>query len=152
MRQRRERKPPERKTEVAPENIWAVTASSDYTWPAAWIACPSNVLDADESTMWNARAYAPAWIRFDLGPSAPCVVQLELLPSMDPESGETEHQIRMGMCPSGMGTVLTLKGNSKNREAITCRLPQGRRTRFVEVLTTRSASWVAWIRIRLWVE
>lgn len=152
MRHRHERKPPKQQEEVAPENIWAVTASSDYVWPAAWIACPSNVLDADETTMWNARAFAPAWIQFDLGPSAPCVSRIELLPSMEPAEGDIEHRISMGMCLSNMTTAVTFSGRGRDRDWIVCKLPQSRRTRFVRVLTTASPSWVAWIRIRLWIE
>jgi hypothetical protein len=152
MRHRREKRPPKHQEEVAPENIWAVTASSDYKWPAAWIACPSNVLDLDETTMWNARTFAPAWIRFDLGPSAPCVTRLELLPSMKPTEGEIEHQIQMGTSLCNMSTAVTINGKGGDREWIVCRLPQSRRTRFLEVLTTRSPSWVAWVRIRIWVE
>jgi len=146
----RRRKP--RPEEVAPESIWAVSASSDYAWPAAWIACPSNVLDADESTLWNARAFAPAWIRFDLGPAAPCVARLELLPSMAPTEGETEHRIQMGTSLSNMSTAMTLAGTCRDRDWIVCKLSQSRRARFVQILTTRSPSWVAWVRIRIWIE
>lgn len=138
--------------EIAPEQIWSVSASSDYAWPAAWIASPSSVLDPDESTMWNARSFAPAWIRFDLGHAALPIERLELLPSMEPKVGTVEHRIRMGQNASSMDTVAIVGGPCRDREWIHCRFPQPRRARFVEILTTKSPSWVAWIRVRLWTE
>lgn len=102
--------------------------------------------------MWNARSFAPAWIRFDLGHTAPPIERLELLPSMEPKTGTVEHRIRVGQTASSLDTVAIIGGPCRDREWIRCKFPQARRARFVEIFTTKSPSWVAWIRVRIWTE
>ena len=135
--------------EIAPECIWSVAASTDYSWPACWMVSQPNVLSLDDSAEWNAKA--PAWIRFDLGPSAPCISRIELLPSMS-APGVAEHRIRIGMDVASMETVLIIGGNCSHRKWLECTLHQSRRTRFVEIHTLAAPKWTGWVRIRIWME
>jgi hypothetical protein len=138
--------------EIPPERVFSVLSSSSMDL-FCWLLTPaSQVLDPDETTMWNSRSFAPAWIRLDLGMSAPCVCKVELLPSMEPREGLVEHRIKMGMHLSSLESVVTISGECKDRRWIQISLPQSRRTRFLEIFTVHSPSWVAWVRIRVWVE
>ncbi len=138
-----------RRKEIPKERIWSVSASSDHSWPACWIANPYNVLDCDETRVWNSRSFAPAWIRFDLGPSCPCVSRIDLMSSMDP--GPAEHRILMGTHLSAMETVMIIGGECREKW-LECLLPQSRRTQYVEIHTMLSPGWVSWARIRIWTE
>ena len=139
-----------RRKEISPEFIWSVSASSDHCWPACWLAVPSNVLDIDENTEWSSRA--PAWIRFDLGASAPCVSRIELLPSLSDAAGSAECRVMLGMHLAAMETVVVMRGNCDHRKWIDCTLNQSRRARFVEIHTVNAPKWTGWIRIRIWTE
>jgi hypothetical protein len=130
--------------------VVAVSASSDHAWPASWIASPLNVLDQDPAYIWNSYAMAPGWIRLDLGQPR-TVRRLELLPSMAPYSGLAEHRIRLGTTEGKLRTASVLYRECRDREWIVHTLEQGidNKARFVEILTTTSPSWVAWVRIRI---
>ena len=137
--------------EIHPSDVMSVSASSDYTWPACWIARPENTLETDETRMWNSRSFGPAWIRFDLGPSEPYVSRIDLLPSMHPASARVTHLVRMGKQPDLMETVMTFEGECTDRKWMVCRFVEShKRARYVEIYTPQSPSWVAWIQIRFW--
>ena len=139
-----------RRKEITPECIRAVSASTDYSWPACWTSTPSNVLDRDETTEWSTRS--PAWIRLDLGPSAPCVSRIELLPSMTDQGGSAECRIMMGMHMAAMDPVMIMGGICAHRRWLECNLNQSKRARYVEIHTVDAPKWTGWIRIRVWTE
>jgi hypothetical protein len=139
-----------RRKEILPEAVWAVTASSDHCWPACWLTTPYRALERDENTEWNSRS--PAWIRFDLGPSAPCVSRIELLPSLADEAGYAECRVQLGMHVAEMETVMVMRGSCGHRKWFDCTLNQSRRARFVEIHTDNAPQWTGWIRVRLWAE
>ena len=141
----------ESECEILADQVLSVAASSDSSWwPSILLFTrPDNVLSPDPNVMWNARSFAPAWIRFDLGRLMPCVSRMDLLPSMQPD-GFVVHRIRMGMYSDRMEEVARLSGMCSDRTWIRFRLPHSRRARYVEVMTVESPSWVAWIQIRLW--
>lgn len=150
---RQRRRGASRIEEILPSEVRCVRASSDSSWPACWISRPANVLLSDEGTMWNARSFAPAWIRLDLGESAPYIARIDLLPSMEPKDGKVTHIVRIGMNLHQMETVVTMKGEWADRQWAGCTFPEHyRRARYVEILTMDSPSWVAWIRVRIWKE
>ena len=143
-------RPVVRRKEIPPECIWSVSASSDYSWPSCWLAAPSNVIDRDETTEWSSRS--PAWIRFDLGASAPCVSRIELLPSLTDEVGFADCRVSMGMTVTAMEVAMTMSGSCGHRKWIDCTLNQSRRARFVEIHIANAPKWAGWVRIRIWTE
>ena len=122
----------------SPQTIHYVSASSDGAW---WVR-PEDALKPDETSMWNARSFAPAWIMLDIREPGPCL--LRLLPSMEPKCGACVHEIWTGEHPDRMRLAATVREACCDRVWVERPLTLAR---FVKVLTVASPSWVAWIRI-----
>ncbi len=130
----------------------ALKASSDshHLWPFSRF-CPSNVLTCGDYH-WNAGTFAPASIVIDLGTLPVYVTQIALLAEMEPKTGKVCHQIRLGLTRDTLHSVCWYSGVSQHGEWLQLQLDARRESRFVEVVTHESPSWVAWRRIRVWRE
>ena len=113
---------------------------------------PDKAFDGDHDTMWNAGAGPQQWIEADLG-AIRQLGGLLLVPSMAPE-GPTTHEIWVSTQPMGgdrtkAKLVHTFKGQTKDRDVLRFDFPKGLSGRYVQIRTTESPTWVAWIEIEL---
>ncbi len=121
----------------------AVTASSTYESSA-----PSNVLDGDPSTTWNAGPSPPAWIEIDLGAS--CEINLVWLLVEQTPAGLTVHNCSFGTEARVFSAPEVLSQQTVDGQELTCATDSVQRdVRFVRVETTLSPSWVAWKEIEI---
>ena len=127
-------------SEITPE-----IATSDCTvwWPLLR-APPSNALTDNEEAIWNAGRFAPASIRFEFAAPVRCT-RIELLPCMSPETGPVLHEIRTA------SDVYRYAGRATDRQWISAEL-NGQKVKTIEVVTLQSPSWVAWRRVRFWIQ
>jgi hypothetical protein len=115
---------------------------------------PDKAFDGDRNTMWNAGGGPQQWIEADLG-AVRQLGGLLLVPSMLPD-GPTTHEIWVSTQPMGGDRtkgrlVHTFKGHTKDRDALRFDFPKGSSGRYVQIRTTASPTWVAWIEIELGV-
>jgi hypothetical protein len=113
---------------------------------------PDKAFDGDRTTTWNAGAYAPQWIEADLGASTR-LAGIRLLVTQLPD-GETAHEIWVSNEPIGEDRARaklahTFKGNTRDGQALQFDFPKGLFGRYVQVRTTQSPSWVAWVEVEL---
>ncbi len=132
----------------------SASASSHYLWPFS-IYCASHVLTFDKN-YWNSGTFAPASITIDIGTMPVYVTRVALLTVMEPKTGKVRHQIRVGSTLEDMHSVCWYNGVIGDDEWMQVQLSDGnnnnprRKSRFVQILTHESPSFVAWRRIRLW--
>jgi hypothetical protein len=128
------------------------TSRSQYLWPLP-IFHPSNVLSPSDYN-WNSGTYAPASIVIDLGSPPVYITRIALLTEMLPAVGKVSHQIRIGTNSDTLHSVCWYNGVSFHGEWTQIQLIETgglqRKSRFVEIITHKSPSWVAWRRIRVW--
>ena len=132
---------------AAPVKIRPIAVTASKTWGADY--SPWNVTDGNLSTAWNAGAYAPQWIEFDLG-RAYSVRQISLQTEMAPP-GNYRHQIWVGSSPGNLRLVHTFSGYGTDGQYFnfgfdTKSLGMGN-VRYVRIVSEQSASWIAWKEI-----
>jgi hypothetical protein len=120
---------------------------------------PDKAFDGDRDTMWNAGSHPPPdgtghWIEADLG----AVRQLGglLLVACQQPDGPTTHEVWVSTEPMGGDRtkgklVHTFKGQTKDHEVLRFDFPKSQSGRYVQIRTTSSPSWVAWLEIELGV-
>lgn len=111
-------------------------------------------LPLDKVSRWNSGGYAPAWIEADLG-SQRTLDSLMLVAHQTP-NGETVHEIWVSNEPIGeerskAKLVHTFKGETADGQELKYKFAAGLSARYVQILTTDSPSWVAWLNIDLQV-
>lgn len=122
----------------------AVTTSS--THPSS---SPSNAVDGDPTTAWNAGHHPPAWIEIDLGASF-SIDQVRLLVEQTP-NGPTVHNVYFGDANRTFTLVEVLSRRTSDSEILSFAPNTARQSvRFVRIETTASPSWVAWNEIEVW--
>jgi hypothetical protein len=135
-----------------PATSLTATSSSQYLWPLSRFH-PSNVLSSSDYS-WNSGTYAPASIVIDLGNPPVCITRIALLTEMLPAIGKVSHQIRLGTTSDTVHSVYWHNGVTFHGEWTHFHLTETggmqRKSRFVEIITHKSPSWVAWRRIRVW--
>jgi hypothetical protein len=129
------------------------TSSAQYLWPLPLFHV-SNVLECN-GYYWNAGCHAPASIRIDLGSNPVYVTRIALEAVMLPAMGKVRHEIKAGLTANELHTVCWYNGVAVDGEWIHLHTGNSagdlrRRSRFLEVKTHESPSWVAWSRIRVW--
>jgi hypothetical protein len=131
-----------------------VTARASRSWAEQ---TPDKAFDGDRDTTWNAGTFPEAngqWIEADLGAIRQLGV-LRLVVAQSPD-GPTTHEIWVSTEPigdnrKGAKLVHTFKGHTKNGETLRFDFPKSQSGRYVQIRTTSSPSWVAWIEIELGV-
>jgi RNA polymerase sigma factor (sigma-70 family) len=140
---------------------------------------PQSAFDGNRQTMWNAGNYAPQWIEADLGSSMRLgditliVIQLpacetthEIWLSDEPIDGPSGQHMTSVDLPGGFPIpqipewketpqakrarlVHTLRGFTNDNQTLYFDFPKDTVARHVQVRTTRSESWVAWVEIEI---
>jgi hypothetical protein len=143
--------PADEEEEINPSEL-AASSPTYYLWPFP-LFHPCNVLSKTDCH-WNSGSYAPAFILLDLGTEPICITRIELLTEMLPATGRVQHQIRIGLTPDTLHNVCVYSGVVNHSEWIQIQLGMHgytrRRSRYIEIRTHESPSWVAWRRIRVW--
>jgi hypothetical protein len=121
-----------------------VTASSSYE-----TGVPSNAVDGDATTQWNAGHHPPAWIELDLG-AAYSIDQVTLIVEQTP-AGPTVHNVYFGTLDRSFTLVEVLSQRTVDGQELSFAPNSARHgVRYVKVETTSSPSWVAWNEIEVW--
>ena len=120
-----------------------VTASSSYE-----TGVPSNAVDGDATTQWNAGHHPPAWIELDLG-AAYAVDRVTLIVEQTP-AGPTVHNVYFGNESRAFTLVQVLSGQTADGQVLSFAPQAGSGVRYVKVETTSSPSWVAWNENEVW--
>jgi RNA polymerase sigma factor (sigma-70 family) len=141
--------PAETTTPVKPGTAWKKGVRASGFWQTE---IPENAFDGKGNTDWNAGDYAPAWIERDLGARRP-LAGITLIPCQD-IPGATVHEIWVSDEPIGNDRkkaklVHTFKGETTNRQELKFEFPKELSARYVEVLTTQSPTWIAWVQIEI---
>jgi HEAT repeat protein len=138
--------------EAGPPRKAKVSARASATWNNE--VTPDKPFNLDQPTTWNSGGYAPQWIEADLGAFSQ-LASIRLVITMSPD-GPTTHEVWVSQEPIGEDRTKaklahTLNGPNRNLEAIKFDFPQGLPARYVQIRTTQSPSWVAWVAIELYV-
>jgi len=109
---------------------------------------PTNVIDGDLESIWNAGAGPEQWIQIEMG-SPLALRKIRLIVSQYPE-GETVHQIWVGADPNNMALVHEFAGFTRDSDVLEF-IADGSldNIRFIRIVTTQSSSWVAWREIEI---
>ncbi len=122
---------------VAPPVITA-SASASYQNTS-----PSNTIDANPASVWNAGGSAPQWIELDLG-APQTIAALSLSVVQDP-AGNTVHDIYAGSTPNPTTLVKEIASFTTDGQVLTPTFsPALTNVRYVRIVTTQSPSRVAW--------
>ncbi len=141
LRQRRQPRPALEEKELFPASATSPSEGIMSFWSPH---PPTNALTENEDEIWNAGQFAPASIRFEFDTHIRCT-RIDLLPCMEPKSGNVVHEIRTG------SDVYRFSGRATDHRWIQAELnPDGQRARTIEIHTLESPSWVAWRRVRFW--
>jgi RNA polymerase sigma factor (sigma-70 family) len=113
---------------------------------------PDRAFDGDRNTMWNASTYAPQWLEADLGASKE-LGAIRLLVAQLPD-GWTTHEVWVSDEPIGDARAKARRAHrfvryTKNYDTLEFEFPPGLTARHVQVHTTQSPSWVAWLEVNL---
>jgi hypothetical protein len=113
---------------------------------------PDAAFDGNRQTVWSAGDYAPQWIEADLG-ACTQLASIDLLVTQLPD-GETTHEIWVSDQPIGADRarakrVHTFQGPTADNQTLHCDFPKETFARYVQIHTTRSPSWVAWVEVEL---
>jgi hypothetical protein len=151
MLSRRRPQAPQHKQADVEINALGASSASHYMWPLS-LFHPSNVLVRDEEWCWNSGVFAPASILLHLGNTPIHVTRIAMQTEMVPEMGKVSHQIRLGDTRDTLQSACWYNGVCTNGEWTDIDLSSDphRMSRFLEVVTHNSPSWVAWRRIRVW--
>lgn len=134
--------------EAAPLRLQGVfTASSSAPGSPA-----ESAGDGSSMTVWNAGAFAEQWIQVDLGRPVP-VARIRLQVHQVP-SGDSTHELAVGLDPNNLQTVRTFSGFTRDGDWLehTGDSASGHRlgnVRFVRITTKASPSWVGWREIEV---
>ena len=142
LRMRRKPDTPEECIEIFPSSV---TASSDSFWWWPTFTPAYNAITSNEDEVWNAGRFAPASIRFSFDTTVRCS-RIDLLPHMEPRTGEVEHEFHL------MNFASSIKGTATDNEWIHAvfKNTEELQTKSIEIKTVSSPSWVAWRRVRFW--
>jgi HEAT repeat protein len=113
---------------------------------------PENAFDGDRRTAWNAAGFPPQWIEADLGVSTQ-LASLVLVVNQDPPC-ETTHDIWISDEPIGQERataklVHTLKSTTRSMQELRLEFPKDTFARYVQIRTTETVGWVAWMEIEM---
>jgi HEAT repeat protein len=133
----------------APPHKARVSARASASWEDK---TPEKAFDGDAGTLWNAGTYAPQWLEADLGASrqlASLVLRISQLPA-----GETTHEVWVSQYPIGEDRTRaklahTFQGNTDDNQQLKHDFAKGLTARYIQVRTTQSPSWVAWVEVEV---
>jgi hypothetical protein len=116
---------------------------------------PDRAFDGLAGTTWNSGDYAPQWIEADLG-SATQLATLALHMTQLP-AGQTKHEIWISSTPIGEDLTAaklthTFSGHTDDNQWLKLAFPRGLVAQYVQIRTTESPSWVAWVEVELRVQ
>ena len=131
--------------QVPPQKITATTAFSF----GSIFEKPSNVLTPNNHETWNARCFPPATITLEFtgNTNLRLVTRIELLPDMLPERGDVEHRITLW--DGSVSKTSVYAGNGENLKWISIDISPPTPAHKIDILTTKSPSFVAWRQIRI---
>jgi hypothetical protein len=144
------------RVEAGPLTRARVTARASATCTLNQAKVTPDQAFASEATQgWAAGNYAPQWIEADLGASNR-LARLRMNPNQLPVVCDTTHEVwvsdeAIGENRTKAKLVHTFKGQTESGRALAFDFPKGLSARYVQIRTTRSASWVAWKRIEIQV-
>jgi RNA polymerase sigma factor (sigma-70 family) len=127
-----------------------VTARASASWKQD--TTPDRAFDGDPDTCWNAGRSAPQWLEADLGASRQLAgIRLTVMQWPD---GETVHEVWVSDEPIGEDRakarlVHTFARHTQVGQILALDFPRGVCARYVQVRTTLSPSWVAWVDVEL---
>jgi HEAT repeat protein len=115
---------------------------------------PECAFDADRQTYWNSGNFAPQWIEADLGATVR-LTSIQMTVTQLP-AGETTHEVWVSDRPIGEGEgraqaklIKTFQGHTDDSQVLQFDFSKEVFARYVQVRTTQSPSWVAWVEIEL---
>lgn len=125
----------------------AVTASNSYPGHP-----PSDAVDGQSGTSWNAGSGTTQWIQLDLGrPVSLAKIRLQLEQNPD---GNSVHVVSVGPDPEHLTNVYVWNAYTRNGEWLEASgdvgAYKGGNVRYVRVTTTKTPSWVAWREIEVY--
>jgi RNA polymerase sigma factor (sigma-70 family) len=152
-----------------------VSARASSTWETN---TPNRAFDGDRNTVWNAGDYAPQWLEADLGRSmrlgsiSLIVIQLpegetthEIWVSDEPMGSDFNRPLqpllldpalphvpvihRVKPPANGAKLAHTFQGYTKDNQVLAWQFPTEMFARYVQIRTTQSLSWVAWVDVEL---
>lgn len=128
----------------------AYTASGTYEGFVPYRAFDGE--EVDWYDYWNAGDYAPQWVEVDLGRTE-AVTRIRLVVAMLPDSDAT-HEVWVSNQPIQADTFQAMKlhtfaGPLTDRQVLERRLEAPQAARYVQVRTTSSQSWVAWMEVQV---
>jgi RNA polymerase sigma factor (sigma-70 family) len=135
--------------EASPIRTAKVSVRASGSWAQN---TPDRAFDGAPGTTWNAGYYAPQWIEADLG-AATQLDTLALHMTQLP-AGVTTHEIWVSSEPIGEDRsraklAHTFRGPTDDNQRLSLEFPMGLCARYVQVRTTESPSWVAWVEVEL---
>jgi hypothetical protein len=115
---------------------------------------PDKAFELDPPTGWNSGGYSPQWIEADLR-TLTRLSSLHLTVNQSPD-GATAHEVWVSNVPIGedhaKGKLMhTFKGHTQQLQQLKFEFPKGLAARYVQIRTTQSPSWVAWVAIEIHV-
>jgi hypothetical protein len=115
---------------------------------------PDKAFDLDPPIGWNSGGPAPQWIEADLGTTTH-LANLRLRVNQSPD-GITTHEVWVSNAPIGddlakAKLVHTFNGHTQQLQQLKFDFPKGLAARYVQIRTTQSPSWVAWVAIEVHV-
>ena len=121
---------------------------------AAWNGAPDKAFEGDQSTGWNSGGPPPQWIEADLGASTH-LANLCLTVNQSPD-GHTTHEVWVSNEPIGeerarAKLIHTFNDQTRQLQQLKCDFPRSLSARYVQIRTTQSPSWVAWVAIEVYV-
>lgn len=104
---------------------------------------PSNTVDGNSSTTWNAGNIAPQWIELDLGQTR-TISTIQLIANQSP-NGITNHIITLKNASGQDVSSRTLNCNTTWGQILNAKYSSPvQNVRYIRVTTTQSPSWIAW--------
>jgi hypothetical protein len=136
--------------DAGPPRKAKVSARASATWNGN---TPDKPFNGNQST-WNSGGPPPQWIEGDLGAPAR-LANLRLTVNQSPD-GHTTHEVWVSNEPIGeerasAKLVHTFNGHTKQLQQLKFDFPKGLASRYVQIRTTQSPSWVAWVAIEVYV-
>ena len=115
---------------------------------------PDKAFNGSQSTGWNSGGPAPHWIEADLGASTR-LAELRLTVNQSPD-GTTTHEVWVSNAPIGEDRaqaklVHTFNGETRQLQQLKFDFPKGLEARYIQIRTTQSPSWVAWVAIEVYI-
>lgn len=128
----------------------AYTGSGTYERFVPLLAFDGEEVEANQ--YWNAGDFAPQWVEVDVGRTE-AVTRIRLVVAMLPD-GDTTHEVWVSNQPikadlSKAAKLHTFAGPITDRQVLELKLEAPRGVRYVQVRTTASPSWVAWMEVQV---